>query len=202
MHIAIAGNIGSGKTTLARMLAKTYGWTPYLEPCDNPYLPDYYSNLRRWAFNTQLYFLSHRLREAAEISRRDDIVVQDRTIYEDIHVFARNLHILRLMSDRDFNTYRELFDLLTQDTSHPDLLVYLRASVPNLAASIQNRGRSWEQSISIEYLQGLNDLYEEWVQTYDGRILIIDTDKCRFTSDIEDYKSVTLRIDSQLFGLF
>ncbi len=201
-HIAIAGNIGSGKTTLTRMLAKTYGWTPFFEPGDNPYLTDYYHDMRRWAFNTQVHFLCRRLRDAMEISRSESNVVQDRTIYEDAHIFAHNLHKLGLMSDRDFANYCDLFVLMTVDLPWPDLLVYLRGSIATLASHIQSRGRTCEQGISIEYLQGLNALYEKWIAKYDGELLIVDIDKCHFATEPRDFQAVASQIDSRLFGLF
>ncbi len=202
MHIAIAGNIGSGKTTLTRMLAKAYGWTPYTESGDSPYLNDYYKDMRRWAFNTQVHFLSKRLAQATEMNNRDGYVVQDRTIYEDAHIFAQNLHHMGLMDDRDFASYCELFTLMTLNLRQPDLLIYLRAETATLASRIQSRGRDFERYITLDYLQGLNRLYENWIENYDGKLLIVDIDHCNFQEDNRDFLSITSRIDSLLFGLF
>lgn len=167
MHIAIAGNIGSGKTTLTKMLAKRYGWSPHFEPVDNnPYLEDYYNDMKRWSFNLQIYFLSKRFKDVVEISRSDKAIVQDRTIFEDARIFAPNLHDMGLMSDRDFQNYSELFDLMISLVKLPDLMIYIRASVPRLIEHIQQRGRSYEQTIRIDYLKGLNDRYEEWIRDY------------------------------------
>ncbi len=202
MHIAIAGNVCSGKTMLAKMLAKAYGWTPYLESGDNPYLTDFYRDMGRWAFNTQVQFLSRRMRDATEICHRKGDVVQDRTIYEDAHIFAQNLHRLGLMSDRDFASYCELYTLMTIGLPQPDLLIYLRGSVASLASRIHSRGCAPEQAISLEYLQGLNDLYEQWIARHEGRLIIVDTDTCHFQSNPKDLQHITLQIDSLLFGLF
>ncbi len=203
MHIAIAGNIGSGKTTLTKMLAKRYNWTPYFEPVsDNPYLSDYYKDMKRWSFNLQVYFLNKRFRDIVEIGSHTDYVVQDRTIFEDARIFAPNLNRMGYMSDRDFANYTELFDLMVSLTKLPDLLIYLRSGIPHLVGNIQRRGRDYEQSISIEYLKGLNDLYEEWIKTYPGRLIIVDVDQCDFKDNAKDFLKVTSQIDSQLFGLF
>ncbi|MCD8202020.1 MAG: deoxynucleoside kinase [Prevotella sp.] len=202
MHIAVSGNIGSGKTTLTRMLAKAYGWTPYFETGDNPYLADYYADMPRWSFNTQVHFLSKRLRDASEIGRTGGYVIQDRTIYEDAHVFARNLRQRQLMSQRDYDCYVQLFNLLTDRLPLPDLLIYLRGSVATLAKRIQQRGRSYEQGISLGYLQGLGDLYEEWIAHYPGKHIIIDVDRYQFALSSKDFLSVTEQIDGILFGLF
>ncbi len=201
-HIAIAGNICSGKTTLTRMLAKAYGWSPYTETGESPYLSDYYHDMRRWAFNTQVHFLSKRLRDAAEMQKREGYVVQDRTIYEDAHIFAQNLHHAGLMDDRDFATYCELFTLITLDLRQPDLLIYLRAETATLAGRIQNRGREFERHITLDYLQGLNRLYEDWIESYEGNLIIVDADHCHFEEESRDFLSITSRIDSLLFGLF
>ncbi|MBR4757539.1 MAG: deoxynucleoside kinase [Bacteroidaceae bacterium] len=203
MHIAIAGNIGCGKTTLTKMLAKRYGWTPQFEPVDNnPYLEDYYADMERWSFNLQIYFLNKRFRDVVEISKSKDYIIQDRTIFEDACIFAPNLHNKGLMSDRDFNNYRELFDLMMSLVKLPDLMIYIRSSISNLVEQIQKRGRSYEQSIQIDYLQGLNDLYEEWIKTYTGPLLIVDGDTCKFGNDPKAFQTITDRIDANLYGLF
>lgn len=203
MHIAIAGNIGSGKTTLTKMLAAHYGWTPKFESVDyNPYLADFYEDMERWSFNLQIYFLNKRFKDVVEISRTDDIIIQDRTIYEDAHIFAPNLHAMGLMSTRDFESYSDLFDLMMSLVSKPDLMIYLRSSIPNLVAQIQKRGREYERSIRIDYLTGLNERYEKWVKEYDGRLLIIDVDRIKFENRPEDFQEVTDKIDAELFGLF
>ena len=203
MHIAIAGNIGSGKTTLTKMLAAHYGWTPKFESVDyNPYLADFYEDMERWSFNLQIYFLNKRFKDVVEISRTDDIIIQDRTIYEDARIFAPNLHAMGLMSTRDFESYSDLFDLMMSLVSKPDLMIYLRSSIPNLVAQIQKRGREYERSIRIDYLTGLNERYEKWVKEYDGRLLISDVDRIKFENRPEDFQEVTDKIDAELFGLF
>ena len=203
MHIAIAGNIGSGKTTLTKMLAAHYGWTPKFESVDyNPYLADFYEDMERWSFNLQIYFLNKRFKDVVEISRTDDIIIQDRNIYEDARLFAPNLHAMGLMSTRDFESYSDLFDLMMSLVSKPDLMIYLRSSIPNLVAQIQKRGREYERSIRIDYLTGLNERYEKWVKEYDGRLLIIDVDRIKFENRPEDFQEVTDKIDAELFGLF
>ena len=203
MHIAIAGNIGSGKTTLTRMLSSHYGWTPKFESVDyNPYLSDFYEDMERWSFNLQIYFLNKRFKDVVDISKCDDIVVQDRTIYEDACIFAPNLHEMGLMSSRDFENYNELFSLMMSLVSAPDLLIYLRSSIPNLIAQIQKRGREYEKSIRIDYISGLNDKYEKWIESYSHNLLIIDVDRLKFESDQECFREVTEKIDSKLFGLF
>ena len=174
MHIAIAGNIGSGKTTLTKMLAKRYGWIPRFEPVDNnPYLEDFYADMNRWSFNLQVYFLNKRFREVVEISKCNDTIIQDRTIFEDARIFAPNLHNQGYMSDRDFNNYSDLFDLMMSLVGLPDLMIYIRSTIPNLIAQIGKRGREYEQTMRIDYLQGLNDLYEEWIKNYKGNLIII-----------------------------
>ncbi|MCF0198084.1 MAG: deoxynucleoside kinase [Bacteroidaceae bacterium] len=203
MHIAVAGNIGSGKTTLTKMLVKRYGWTPQFEPVDNnPYLEDYYADMKRWSFNLQVYFLAKRFRDVVEISKSSDYIIQDRTIFEDARIFAPNLHDMGLMSDRDFQNYSELFDLMISLVKLPDLMIYIRSSIPNLVSQIQKRGRDYEKSIRIDYLQGLNDLYERWIATYPGKLVIVDGDQCKFEASPEYFRSITEQIDSQLFGLF
>lgn len=203
MHIAVAGNIGSGKTTLTKMLAAHYGWTPKFEPVDfNPYLSDFYEDMERWSFNLQIYFLNKRFKDVVEIARADEIIVQDRTIYEDARIFAPNLHDMGLMSSRDFENYSDLFDLMMSLVGMPDLLIYLRSTLPNLIAQIQKRGRDYEQSISIDYLAGLNEKYENWIKDYKGRLLIVDADHIKFGNRPEDFETVTNMIDAQLYGLF
>ena len=203
MHIAIAGNIGSGKTTLTKMLAAHYGWTPRFESVDfNPYLADFYDDMERWSFNLQIYFLNKRFKDVVEIGKSDEVIIQDRTIYEDARIFAPNLHDMGLMSSRDFENYSDLFDLMMSLVKAPDLLIYLRSSIPNLVAQIQKRGRNYEQGISIEYLTGLNRRYEEWISGYKSELLIIDADNIKFGNKPEDFDKVTNMIDAQLFGLF
>lgn len=203
MHIAIAGNIGSGKTTLTKMLAKRYGWIPHFEPVDNnPYLADYYEDMSRWSFNLQIYFLNKRFRDVVEISRSNETVIQDRTIFEDARIFAPNLHDMGLMSDRDFDNYTDLFDLMISLVKLPDLLIYIRSSVPNLVGHIQKRGREYEQTIRLDYLKGLNRRYEEWIKDYKGHLMIVDGDHVNFESNPEDFLKVTSQIDDRLYGLF
>ena len=203
MHIAIAGNIGSGKTTLTRMLAARYGWTPKYESVDfNPYLSDFYEDMSRWSFNLQIYFLNKRFKDVVEISKTDDVIIQDRTIYEDARIFAPNLHDMGLMSSRDFETYSDLFDLMMSLVKMPDLLIYLKSSIPNLVSQIQKRGREYEKTIRIDYLTGLNNKYENWIKDYKGHLLVIDADRYKFGNKEEDFEAVTSMIDSELFGLF
>ncbi len=203
MHIAIAGNIGSGKTTLTKMLAKRYGWSPRFEPTDdNPYLSDFYADMHRWAFNLQIYFLNKRFAEVVEIAGSKETVIQDRTIFEDARIFAPNLHNQGYMSDRDFENYTDLFDLMISLVKLPDLMIYIRSTIPNLIAQIGRRGRAYEQSIRIDYLQGLNDLYENWIKTYKGNLIIVNGDTCKFESDPKAFQTITDRIDAELFGLF
>lgn len=203
MHIAIAGNIGCGKTTLTNMLAKHYGWTPRFESVDyNPYLEDFYRDMNRWSFNLQVYFLNKRFQDIIDISKQKDWIIQDRTIYEDARIFAPNLHRQGFMSDRDFQNYSDLFDLMMSLVRMPDLMIYIRSSIPNLVAQIQKRGRSYESSMRIDYLQGLNDLYENWIAGYKGRLIIIDGDTVKFGNRPEDFQYVTDLIDAELFGLF
>ena len=203
MHIAIAGNIGSGKTTLTRMLAARYGWTPKYESVDfNPYLSDFYEDMSRWSFNLQIYFLNKRFKDVVEISKTDDVIIQDRTIYEYARIFAPNLHDMGLMSSRDFETYSDLFDLMMSLVKMPDLLIYLKSSIPNLVSQIQKRGREYEKTIRIDYLTGLNNKYENWIKDYKGHLLVIDADRYKFGNKEEDFEAVTSMIDSELFGLF
>lgn len=203
MHIAIAGNIGSGKTTLTRMLAARYGWTPKYESVDfNPYLSDFYDDMSRWSFNLQIYFLNKRFKEVVDISKNSETIIQDRTIYEDAKIFAPNLHDMGLMSSRDFDTYSDLFDLMMSLVKMPDLLIYLKSSIPNLVSQIQKRGREYEKTIRIDYLTGLNERYDKWIDSYKGHLLVIDADKYKFGNKEEDFEAVTDMIDSELFGLF
>lgn len=203
MHIAVAGNIGSGKTTLTRLLAKRYGWTPRFEPVDNnPYLADFYEDMKRWSFNLQIFFLNKRFKEVIEISQAQETIIQDRTIFEDARIFAPNLHGQGYMSDRDFANYTDLFELMMSLVKLPDLMIYIRSSIPNLISQIEKRGRDYEQSIRIDYLTGLNSRYEEWIKTYKGRLIIIDGDTCKFGDDKKAFQHVTDMIDSELFGLF
>mgnify|MGYP002517568116 FL=1 len=203
MYIAIAGNIGSGKTTLTKMLAKRYGWIPRFEPVDNnPYLEDFYGDMKRWSFNLQIYFLNKRFREVVEISKSDETIIQDRTIFEDARIFAPNLHGQGYMSDRDFENYTDLFDLMMSLVKLPDLMIYIRSTIPNLISQIEKRGREYEQSIRIDYLTGLNNRYEEWIKGYKGNIIIIDGDTCKFGDNPKHFQQVTDMIDAELFGLF
>jgi len=204
MHIAIAGNIGSGKTTLTNLLARHYHWTPRFEPVDfNPYLADFYEDMERWSFNLQIYFLNKRFRDIVEISKCKEVIIQDRTIYEDACIFAPNLHDMGLMSSRDFENYQELFELMISLVRPPDLLIYLRSSIPNIVNNIHKRGREYENSIRIDYLTGLHDRYEKWVGDYsDGKLLIVDVDRLRFEESVDDFNTVTDMIDAQLHGLF
>lgn len=204
MHIAIAGNIGSGKTTLAGLLAKHYGWTPHYEDVDdNPYLNDFYEDMQRWSFNLQIYFLNSRFSQIIEIRKSNQSIVQDRTIYEDAYIFAPNLHSMGLMSTRDFENYTALFNLMTSFLQPPDLLLYLRASVPTLVSQIQKRGREYESSIRIGYLKRLNERYEAWVQSYKlGKMLIIEADHYNFPNNNDHLSEVIDKINAELHGLF
>ena len=203
MHIAVAGNIGSGKTTLTKMLAAHYGWTPKFESVDyNPYLADYYEDMERWSFNLQIYFLNKRFKAVVDISKTDEVIIQDRTIYEDARIFAPNLHAMGLMSTRDFENYSDLFDLMMSMVNPPDLLIYLKSSIPNLVAQIQKRGREYEKGIRIDYLTGLNERYEEWIAGYKGNLLVVDADNVKFANRPEDFEKVTDMIDAKFFGLF
>lgn len=203
MHIAIAGNIGSGKTTLTKMLAKRYGWIPRFEPVDNnPYLDDFYHDMNRWSFNLQVYFLNKRFKEVVEISQSDENIIQDRTIFEDAKIFAPNLHDQGYMSDRDFENYSDLFDLMMSLVKLPQLMIYIRSSIPTLVKHIEKRGRSFEKSIRIDFLTGLQQRYEDWIKNYKGELIIIDGDKLRFEDTPEDFRKVTDMIDASLYGLF
>jgi deoxyadenosine/deoxycytidine kinase len=204
MHIAIAGNIGSGKTTLTGLLAKHYGWNAHYEDADdNPYLSDFYEDMKHWSFNLQVYFLNDRYGQIQRIRESGLNVVQDRTIYEDAYIFAANLHEMGLMSMRDYKTYRSLFDKLTAFIPHLDLLIYLKASVPTLVRQIQKRGRAYESGIRLDYLSKLNDRYEKWINSYiSGKMLIINVDEIHFDEKPEDLRTVINRIDAQIHGLF
>lgn len=203
MHIAISGNIGCGKTTLTRMLAEHYGWEPRFESVtNNPYLADFYDDMERWSFNLQIYFLNKRFKDVVEISQSDKVIIQDRTIFEDACIFAPNLHNQGKMSDRDFETYQDLFQLMMSLVNKPDLMIYIRSSISTLVGQIQKRGREYEQTIRLDYLQGLERLYEKWIEDYDGKLIIIDGDNCKFGDRPEDFAKVTERIDGLLYGLF
>ncbi len=201
--IAIAGNIGAGKSSLTGLLAKHFGWKAFYESVDdNPYLSDFYEDMRRWSFNLQIYFLSSRFRHQKEMLEQEGRFVQDRTIYEDVEIFAKNLHEMGLMSDRDFNNYEALFDEMTSYLQPPSLLIYLRAQVPTLVDQIQKRGRDYENTIRIEYLERLNRLYEDWIDRYPHQKLIIDTDNLDFVNNQEDLGRVIELVEQRLFGLF
>jgi deoxyadenosine/deoxycytidine kinase len=204
MHVAIAGNIGAGKTTLTRLLAKHYNWEPQFEDVlENPYLEDFYNKMERWSFNLQIYFLNSRFRQILQIRESGRKIIQDRTIYEDAYIFAPNLHAMGLMTNRDFENYKSLFDLMESVVQGPDLLIYLRSSIPNLVSQIHSRGRDYENTISIDYLSRLNERYEAWVHNYDkGNLLIIDVDNINFVDNPEDLGSIINRIDGELHGLF
>ncbi len=204
MHIAIAGNIGSGKTTLTRLLAHSYGWEPKYEDVEvNPYLADFYDDMQRWSFNLQIYFLNNRFKDIVEIQKSSKHVIQDRTIYEDACIFAPNLHSMSLMSTRDFENYKDLFSLMLSLVKPPDLLIYLRSSIPNLVSQIQKRGREYESSIRLDYLKGLNERYEKWIQDYsDGKKLIINVDEIKYEENPKDLSFVIDAINGELNGLF
>lgn len=203
MRIAIAGNIGSGKTTLATLLSRHYGWEVRSEEVDNnPYLFDFYEDMLRWSFNLQIFFLNQRLKSIIEIKQNERSVIQDRTIYEDACIFAPNLHALGLMTSRDFSTYSSMYETVMSMIDPPDLLIYLRASVPTLVNQIQKRGRDYEAGIRIDYLKKLNERYESWIKTYEGKHLIVDVDQADFSDCPEELSNVIGKIDAQLFGLF
>lgn len=204
MHIAIAGNIGAGKTTLTKLLAKHFRWEPQFEDVvDNPYLDDFYTQMERWSFNLQIYFLNSRFRQVLQIRESGKAIIQDRTIYEDAHIFAPNLHAMGLMTNRDFSNYKSLFNIMEELVQAPDLLIYLRSSIPNLVKQIHKRGREYENSISIEYLSRLNERYEAWIHNYSkGKLLIIDVDEMDFVDNPEDLGTVINRIDAEINGLF
>ena len=204
MHLAVAGNIGAGKTTLTKLLAKHYKWEAQLEDVvDNPYLDDFYNQMARWSFNLQVYFLNSRFRQVLQIRKSGKDIIQDRTIYEDAHIFAPNLHAMGLMTNRDFENYKSLFDLMESLVQGPDVLIYLRSSIPNLVSQIHKRGRDYENTISIDYLSRLNERYEAWIHGYDkGKLLIIDVDNLDFVEKPEDLGSIINTIDAEINGLF
>ena len=211
MHIAIAGNIGSGKTTLTAMLAKHYGWDPSYETVDNnPYLASFYDDMQRWSFNLQVYFLNNRFRQVIEIRKKKKNTVQDRTIYEDAYIFAPNLHDMGLMASRDFENYSSLFELMHEFLQYPDLLLYLKADTSTLVSQIQKRGREYENSIRLDYLQNLNERYDKWIDNYEhnvaaqnkGKLIIVDVNTIKFAENTEDFGKVIEMIDAELFGLF
>ncbi|MBQ6084724.1 MAG: deoxynucleoside kinase [Bacteroidales bacterium] len=203
MHIAIAGNIGSGKTTLTRLLSKHFGWKPHFEEVDNnPYLESFYEDMKRWSFNLQVYFLNSRFRQVMDIRRSGDDIIQDRTIYEDAYIFAANLYDMGLMETRDYQNYQSLFELMSSFLQAPDLLIYLRASVPTLVRQIQKRNRDYEQSIRLDYLKALNKRYENWISNYDkGKLLIIESDNIELENP-EDLSGIIENINGSLNGLF
>ncbi|MCJ7758233.1 MAG: deoxynucleoside kinase [Gillisia sp.] len=204
MYVAIAGNIGAGKTTLTKLLAKHYKWEPHYEDVvENPYLEDFYNKMERWSFNLQIYFLNSRFRQILQIRESGKKIIQDRTIYEDAYIFAPNLHAMGLMANRDFENYRSLFDLMESVVKGPDLLIYLRSSIPNLVSQIHKRGREYENTISIDYLSRLNERYEAWIHNYDkSNLLIIDVDVTNFVDNPEDLGNIITKIDAELHGLF
>ena len=203
-HIAVAGNIGAGKTTLTELLSKHYKWIPHFEDVDhNPYLMDFYEDMPRWSFNLQIYFLNSRLQQLVEIQKGTETVIQDRTIYEDANIFAPNLHEMGLMSKRDFDNYYKFFQTLKTMVQPPDLLIYLKASVPTLVGQIQKRGREYEENIRLDYLKRLNEYYNKWIENYkEGLLLVVDIDKNKFPENAEHLGEIIRRVDSELYGLF
>ncbi|MCR5003226.1 MAG: deoxynucleoside kinase [Bacteroidales bacterium] len=204
MHIGIAGNIGAGKSTLTELLSKHYGWTPkYESVTHNPYLEDYYKDIPRWSFDLEVYFLKERFRDVLEIKKSKDVIIQDRTIYEGVYIFVANNKAMGNLTERDFDTYMELFSMMMSLVNPPDLLIYIKCSVPHLFSQILGRGREYEKGISIEYLQGLNERYEDFIYNkYPGKVLTIEGDKLDFLHNPEDFAKVTDKIDAELFGLF
>ena len=203
-HIAVAGNIGAGKTTLTELLSKHYKWIPHFEDVDhNPYLMDFYEDMPRWSFNLQIYFLNSRLRQLVEIQQGTETVIQDRTIYEDANIFAPNLHEMGLMSKRDFDNYYHFFQTLKSLVQPPDLLIYLQASVPTLVGQVQKRGRDYEENIRLDYLKKLNEYYNKWIGEYkEGKLLVVDVDKNKFAEREEDLGEIITKVDAALYGLF
>ena len=203
MHIGVAGNIGSGKTTLTRMLAEHYGWKPQFESVTyNPYLEDYYHDIPRWSYNLETYFLAQRFKDLLEISRSKETIIQDRTLMEGVHIFVENNREMGNLSERDYQTYMQLYQIMMSMVRPPELLIYLKSSIEHLVSNIQKRGRDYEQGMSIEYLSGLNRHYEQWIGNYPGHLLTIEADNLDFKNNPEDFAHITDRIDAELFGLF
>jgi len=204
MHIAIVGNIGAGKTTLTELLAKNYGWEPLYEAVDNnPYLEDFYSDMKRWSFNLQIYFLNSRFRQIVEIQKGSRNIIQDRTIYEDAFIFAENLHDMGLMTTRDYENYQNMFENITSFIRPPDLLIYLKASIPTLVNNIHHRGREYEVGIRLDYLSKLNEKYQKWINGYNlGKLLILDKDNLDFANNTDHMATVIEQIERQIHGLF
>lgn len=203
MHIGIAGNIGCGKTTLTRMLAEHYGWTPKYEAmAHNPYIEDYYSDIPRWSFNLEVYFLTQRYKDLLSIGKSNEVIIQDRTILEGVYIFVANNLAMGNMTLRDYNAFMDLFETMMSTVKLPDFLIYLRSSVPHLVGQIQKRGRGYEQNMSLEYLANLNDRYERWISMYQGDVLIIEADELDFVNRPEDFRAITDKIDAKLHGLF
>ncbi len=203
MHIGVAGNIGAGKTTLTRMLAEHYGWIPKYESVTyNPYLEDYYADIKRWSYNLETYFLAQRFRDLVEIASSDKVIIQDRTLMEGVNIFVTNNVRMGNLSQRDYDTYMQLYNLMMSMVSQPDLLIYLRSGIEGIVRKIQKRGREYEQSLSVEYLGNLNGLYEDWIASYKGKVIIFNVDDMDYENDPEDFAHITDRIDAELFGLF
>ncbi|MBQ7222730.1 MAG: deoxynucleoside kinase [Bacteroidales bacterium] len=203
MHIGVAGNIGSGKTTLTKLLSEHYGWIPKYESVTfNPYLEDYYKDISRWSFNLEVYFLTQRFKDLLEISKSDKTIIQDRTVLEGVYVFVENNRRLGNLTERDYIAYMDLFHVMLSMVRIPDFLIYLKCSIPHLVAQIQKRGREYEQGISLEYLSGLNKLYDKWIQNYEGKVLTIDADDLDFKNNPDDFNYITDKIDALMYGLF
>lgn len=204
MHIAVSGNIGAGKTTLTEMLAKHYGWHPQFESVDdNPYLEDFYSDMNKWAFHLQIYFLNSRIEQIGKLRTSEETIIQDRTIYEDAHIFAKSLYKQGYFKERDYQNYHALFDSMIKFVQPPDLLIYLRSDISKLVKNIETRGRDYESQIRIDYLQGLNQHYEDWIESYDnGKLMIVDVTDMDFVKNAEDFSDIVFKIDTELHGLF
>lgn len=203
MHIGIAGNIGSGKTTLTKLLASHYGWTPKFEAVSfNPYLEDYYKDIERWSFNLEVYFLTQRFKDVLEIAKSKDVIIQDRTIFEGVYIFVANNRAMGNLSERDFTAYMDLFNMMMSMVKAPDLLIYLKSSIPHLVSQIEKRGRDYEKNMSLEYLSGLNTRYDQWIKEYKGSVLTIDADNLDFENRPDDFAAITDMIDARLYGLF